>query len=48
MKNIIYIPTSKNNFVPELPKEKVDMIYLCYPNNPTGTTLTKRTIKKHG
>ena len=41
-KNIVYIPaTSKNNFVPQLPKEKVDMIYLCYPNNPTGTTLTK-------
>ena len=44
--NIIYIPaTSKNNFVPELPKEKVDMIYLCYPNNPTGTTLTKEKLK---
>ena len=44
--NIIYIPaTSKNNFVPELPKEKVDMIYLCYPNNPTGTTLTKEQLK---
>ena len=41
-KNIVYIPaTSENNFVPQLPKEKVDMIYLCYPNNPTGTTLTK-------
>ncbi|MBP3464069.1 MAG: LL-diaminopimelate aminotransferase [Clostridia bacterium] len=44
--NIVYIPaTSKNNFVPELPKEKVDMIYLCYPNNPTGTTLTKEQLK---
>ena len=41
-KNIVYLPaTSENNFVPQLPKEKVDMIYLCYPNNPTGTTLTK-------
>ena len=41
-KNIVYIPaTSENNFVPQLPKEKVDMIYLCYPNNPKGTTLTK-------
>ncbi len=43
--NIVYIPaTSKNNFVPELPKEKVDIIYLCYPNNPTGTTLTKEQL----
>ena len=33
-----------NNFVPELPKEKVDIIYLCYPNNPTGTTLTKEQL----
>ena len=42
---IVYIPaTSKNNFVPELPKEKVDIIYLCYPNNPTGTTLTKEQL----
>lgn len=44
-KNIVYIPaTSENNFVPQLPKEKVDMIYLCYPNNPTGTTLTKAQL----
>lgn len=43
--NIVYIPaTSKNNFVPDLPKEKVDIIYLCYPNNPTGTTLTKEQL----
>ena len=43
--NIVYIPaTSKNNFIPELPKEKVDIIYLCYPNNPTGTTLTKEQL----
>lgn len=45
--NIVYMPvTSKNNFVPELPKEKVDIIYLCLPNNPTGTTLTKEELKK--
>lgn len=44
--NIVYIPaTSENNFVPELPKEKVDIIYLCYPNNPTGTTLTKEKLE---
>ena len=45
--NIVYIPaTSDNGFIPELPKEKVDMIYLCYPNNPTGTTLKKEELKK--
>lgn len=43
---LVYIPcTSENDFVPELPKEKVDIIYLCYPNNPTGTTLTKSQLK---
>ena len=36
---------SENNFIPELPKEPVDIIYLCYPNNPTGTTLTKDQLK---
>lgn len=45
--NIVYIPTtSENNFVPELPNEKVDMIYLCLPNNPTGTVLNKEQLKK--
>ena len=34
-----------NDFVPELPSEPVDIIYLCYPNNPTGTTLTKDQLK---
>ena len=44
---IVYIPvTEKNNFIPELPKEKVDMIYLCFPNNPTGTTITKQELQK--
>ena len=44
--NIVYIPmTAENNFVPELPKEKVDIIYLCLPNNPTGTTLKKDELK---
>ena len=36
---------SENDFVPELPSEPVDIIYLCYPNNPTGTTLTKDQLK---
>lgn len=45
--NIVYLPcTAENNFVPELPKEDVDIIYLCYPNNPTGTTLTKDQLKE--
>jgi len=40
--NLVYLPcTAENNFVPQLPTEKVDIVYLCYPNNPTGTTLTK-------
>ncbi len=44
--NIVYLPcTSENNFVPALPEEDVDIIYLCFPNNPTGTTLTKDQLK---
>lgn len=44
---IIYLPcTAENNFDPELPKEKVDIIYLCLPNNPTGTTLNKKQLEK--
>ncbi len=45
--NIIYIPaTAENNFVPEFPSKVPDMIYLCFPNNPTGTTLSKTELKK--
>lgn len=45
--NIVYMPcTAENNFVPELPSEPVDMIYLCYPNNPTGAVATKTQLKK--
>lgn len=44
---VTYLPcTAENNFVPELPKEKVDMIYLCCPNNPTGTTLSREELTK--
>lgn len=44
--NITYLPCNKeNSFVPALPEEKVDMIYLCLPNNPTGTVLTKEQLK---
>ena len=45
--DIVYIPIkAENNFIPELPKEKVDLIYLCLPNNPTGTVLNKVELKK--
>ena len=44
--NVIYLPcTAENNFVPELPRQRVDVIYLCYPNNPTGTALTRDQLK---
>lgn len=44
---VTYLPcTAENNFAPELPKEKVDMIYLCCPNNPTGTTLSREELTK--
>lgn len=43
---IIYLPyTAENNFSPTPPNEKVDLIYLCSPNNPTGTTLDKKILK---
>jgi len=44
---LVYIPaTAANNFVPELPKERVDLIYLCYPNNPTGMVATKEELAR--
>lgn len=46
-KNIVYIPFSaKNNFTPNIPNERVDIIYLCMPNNPTGTAMKKQDLKK--
>ena len=36
---------AENDFIPELPSNPVDIIYLCYPNNPTGTALTKDQLK---
>ncbi|MCI8655154.1 MAG: LL-diaminopimelate aminotransferase [Clostridia bacterium] len=46
-RNVTYLPvTAKNDFIPELPKERVDMIYLCFPNNPTGTVLKKEQLAK--
>jgi LL-diaminopimelate aminotransferase len=45
--NVIYMPcTAENNFVPEFPKETPDIIYLCLPNNPTGTTITKSELSE--
>jgi LL-diaminopimelate aminotransferase len=38
--------TAENDFVPELPKQKVDIIYLCYPNNPTGAVAKKGQLRK--
>jgi len=44
--NLTYLPcNAENGFVPAPPKGHVDVIYLCYPNNPTGTTLTKEQLK---
>lgn len=44
--NLVYLPcNAENGFVPSVPRERVDVIYLCYPNNPTGTTLTKEQLK---
>jgi LL-diaminopimelate aminotransferase len=43
---LIYMPcTEENGFNPDFPNEKVDLIYLCYPNNPTGTVATKEQLK---
>lgn len=45
--NVIYMPcTGENNFAPELPKETPDMIYLCFPNNPTGSTIKRSELQK--
>ena len=45
--NVIYMPcTSENNFTPAIPEKTADIIYLCSPNNPTGTTLGSDELKK--
>ncbi|HIV92012.1 MAG TPA: LL-diaminopimelate aminotransferase [Candidatus Eisenbergiella stercoravium] len=45
--DVIYMPcTAENGFVPDLPKERPDLIYLCFPNNPTGETLTKVQLQE--
>lgn len=45
--NVIYMPcTEENGFTAELPKERPDLIYLCFPNNPTGAAITKDRLQK--
>ncbi len=45
--DVIYMPcTAENDFCPELPKETPDIIYLCFPNNPTGATIPKTELQK--
>ena len=45
-KNILYLESTRaNRFIPELPQEPVDLIYLCFPNNPTGATISKTLLK---
>ena len=45
--DVIYMPcTAENNFAPELPKEVPDLIYLCFPNNPTGATVKKAQLQE--
>jgi LL-diaminopimelate aminotransferase len=44
---LVYLPcTAENGFVPEVPKEKVDILYLCYPNNPTGVTASRDQLAR--
>ena len=44
---IVYMPcTAENNFIPDIPERKVDIIYLCFPNNPTGAVASKEILKK--
>lgn len=45
--DVIYMPClAENNFVPEIPKEIPDLIYLCFPNNPTGATIKKALLQE--
>lgn len=45
--NVIYMPcTAENDFTPDLPKETPDIIYLCFPNNPTGSAITKNRLQE--
>jgi LL-diaminopimelate aminotransferase len=45
--NVAYMPcTAENNFTPQIPDKRIDIIYLCYPNNPTGTVISKDELRK--
>lgn len=45
--NIVYMPcTAENHFLPAIPENHVDIIYLCFPNNPTGMTATRAELQK--
>ena len=45
--NVTYLPcTAENHFIPQIPDRRIDIIYLCYPNNPTGTTLSREELEK--
>ena len=46
--DVVYMPcTAENNFTPQIPEQQhVDVIYLCYPNNPTGTVISREELKK--
>ena len=45
--NVVYLPClSENNFVPEIPDRRIDILYLCYPNNPTGSVISKAELEK--
>ena len=45
--NVVYLPClSENDFVPAIPDRRIDILYLCYPNNPTGTVISKAELKK--
>ena len=45
--NVTYLAcTAENNFVPQIPDRRVDIVYLCYPNNPTGTVISKDELRK--
>ncbi|MGQ9619413.1 MAG: LL-diaminopimelate aminotransferase [Bacteroidales bacterium] len=46
-RGLVYLPcTAENNFIPEIPSQKIDIIFLCYPNNPTGAAAGKEELKK--
>ncbi|MDR2138197.1 MAG: LL-diaminopimelate aminotransferase [Tannerella sp.] len=45
--NVVYIPcTESNGFIPDIPERRMDMLYLCYPNNPTGASITREALGK--